>query len=102
MTIQHNPIDKEILEHVNNYYEVVFIPEGERFMCKDVDGEEVEGNYEVRNRKYGCCEYRSINLPSALAVAEQFNAMLVDKVYIQETEDDMFVQLDHTSTGTVQ
>jgi len=102
MAIAHEPFTTEKLEHVNQYYQVVFIPEGERIACTDVDGAEVEGNYEVRNRKYDCCEYRSINLPSALAVAEQFNAMLVDKVYIQETEDDMFVQLEGAPKGTVQ
>ena len=64
----------------------------------------MEGNYEVRNRKWDTVEYRGGNLPSCLSVAEHFNDILVTKAWETGYEEDseMFVDLTTDNKGTIQ
>ena len=91
-----------MLVHTNQNYQVVFIPEGSRIEAFDADNNSVEGNYEVRNRKYDTVEYRCGNLPSCLSVAEHFNDILTHKMYMNEYEEDesMYVDLTTDDDGT--
>lgn len=82
----------------------MFIPEGNRSECKDPDGSILEGNYEVRSRKWDTVEYRGANLPACLSVAEHFNDILVTKQWETgyEPDQDMFVDLTTDTKGTIQ
>ena len=98
----------EMLEHTTTYYNVYFIPPNKRKILDSEFGFTTEGNFEVRNRKYGTIEFITDNLPTALTVAEQFNANLEQKMYLNttspETREDAFDNFfDMSQTkGTVQ
>lgn len=64
----------------------------------------MDGNYEVRNRKWDTVEYRGANLPSCLSVAEHFNDILVNKMWETDYEEDdsMYIDLTTDTKGTVQ
>ncbi len=101
--IKHLPLTTEHLVHVNQNYQVVFIPEDKRIEAFDADNNPVYGNYEVRHRKWDTVEYRGGNLPSCLSVAEHFNDILVHEMYMNELEEDEHMVVDLTTpTGTMQ
>lgn len=91
-------LSEESLVHMNGHYLVVYIPEGERDQCTDEDGTHYEANYEVRHRKYDTVDFKTASLASALAVAEQLNNILEEKLYLTTAfgsaeEDDFMVDL---------
>ena len=96
-------LDKENLVHMNNHYQVVFIPKDDRDEAYDQEGNEVEGNFEVRHRRYDTVEYRSGNLPSALSVAEQFDNIITNNLYLTsafaDNEDELFVTVGKDEEG---
>ena len=94
-------LDRESLVHMNNHYQVVFIPYEERGGAYDQEGHECMGNYEVRHRRFDTVEYCSGNLPAALSVAEQFDNIITNKLYLTTTfgEEDMFVDLTSDEGG---
>ena len=103
MTIAHDPLKKEMLEHFNQYYQVVFIPEDARQDCFDQEGNPSIGNYEVRSRKYDVVEWRGCDLPSALIIAENFNSILFSQSWREpESDRSMMVDLTTKNKGTIQ
>jgi len=87
--------------HENENYMVVLPDTPEIQTAYDHDGNPVDGNYEVLNKLHNVVEYRGINLPTALTVAEHYNSILTQKLY-QNPEEALFVQLgadDDTGGG---
>ena len=76
------------LIHQNERYSVYYNPNslGEE-NAYDPEGNKVDGNYEVHHNNYGCIEYKTINLPTALSVAEHYNTILVGQLYLADPED---------------
>jgi len=77
------------LVHENTYYEVILIARGNRKDTVDAHGATVDGNYEVRNRQYGTTEYRCDNQPSALSVAEHYNSIMDNRLYMLDGAEDI-------------
>ena len=91
-------LNKESLVHMNDNFQVVYIPEHERGECKDEDGTYYEANYEVRHRKYDTVDFKTASLASALAVAEQLDNILTNKLYLTTAfggaeEEDFYVDI---------
>ncbi len=86
--------EKEKVVHANENYLVLHVTNTSDAF--DPDGNLVDGNYEVRNKKHGCVEYRSINLPTALTVAEHYNNVLNKKLYLP-LDDSTFVMFGESN-----
>jgi len=80
-------LDKESLVHMNDHYQVVYIPEEKRQKYPDGNGIEILGNYEVRNRVYDVVEFGTDALPLALSMAEHWNRIMVGQQYLDNPFD---------------
>ena len=82
------------LVHENTYYEVILVAQENRIDTRDAHGTTVDGNYEVRSRQYGTIEYRCDNQPSALSVAEHYNTIMENRLWMDdEGVQENFVDL---------
>ena len=80
-------LDKESIVHMNDHYEVVYIPKDDRCKYPDGNGIDVIGNYEVRNRVYDTIEFGTDALPLALSMAEHWNRILAGRQYLDNPFD---------------
>lgn len=77
-------LDKESVIHMNRHYEVVYIPPNDRHVAKDVNGFEVEWNFEVRSILYQTVEFGCDCLPLCLSMAENWDYNLTNRTYISD------------------
>lgn len=90
--------DIEYLAHSTVWYNVYYIPEGERKEVVDQYNVTLGATYEVRSNKYGVVEYYGTDLLNSLSVAEQLNYGLTEKTYLMK-QDGM---ADIIDIGTLQ
>lgn len=78
LTIEH-------LIHMNDNYQVVFIPKDNRTKKENHEGVLISPNFEVRHRQWDTVEYFTEALPVALSIAEHWNKILVTRAYMDDS-----------------
>lgn len=93
--IDNNNNLEEKLIHLNTNYQVVLIPYQHRKEIFNDLGTKLEGNYEVRHRVHDVTEFISADIYSALSVAEQYNKILDQKLWVELDEDqEMLIEFE--------
>ena len=102
-------LNKESVVHMNRHYQVVYIPPAERHVARDVNGFEVEWNFEVRSIQYETVEFGCDCLPLCLSMAESWDYNLTNRTYISDPDDILdamsssgFSEEDDESGGKLQ